>query len=94
MACYGRSSLREWSGRILCGEAWQNEEDGEPFNFLTIMELQDLAVQSHWNNIGSQRDCFSLNMMMLLVYSTKCKIVVHVLNSVSSDQSFINDILC
>lgn len=36
MACYGKSSSREWSGQILCGEAWQKEEDGEPFNFLTI----------------------------------------------------------
>lgn len=47
MACYGRSSSREWSGQILCGEAWQNEEGGEPFNFLTVIGLQDLAVQSY-----------------------------------------------
>jgi hypothetical protein len=29
MACYGRSLSREWSGQILCGEVWQNEEGGD-----------------------------------------------------------------
>lgn len=61
MACYGRSSLREWSGQILCGEAWQNEEGGEPFNFPTVIdELQDLAIQNYWNNTGNSETAYHL----------------------------------
>lgn len=61
MACYGRSSSREWSGQILCGEAWQNEEGGEAFNVLTVTELQDLAFPSlEYSIIGSHETTYLL----------------------------------
>lgn len=52
MACYGKNSSREWSGQILCGEAWQNEEGGEPFNLLFFFFLNFLIIRAsgpgHW----------------------------------------------
>lgn len=82
MACYGRNSSREWSGQILCGEAWQNEEGGEPFNLLNNQRVLGPSRLATGRLLGT------VNQSLTTYYSDFTDLQLKIENSCSCTQQF------
>jgi hypothetical protein len=90
MACYGRSLSREWSGQILCGEVWQNEEGGEPFNFFLLQSfLRTWPFRITGRLLGTSETTYHLIRLFCWLIFKNVKENSSCTHRFSSEQSFI-----